>query len=103
MWTYWLTTSASLSLNRLSRSRMKESNWGRILFIASESAIYVPVEMIHYGMTKTAQLAIARGLAETTVGTNVTVNSVLAGPTASEGAIAFVDQLASQQNTDRAA
>jgi NAD(P)-dependent dehydrogenase (short-subunit alcohol dehydrogenase family) len=91
---------------RLSRHylpRMKERNWGRIVFISSESAVQIPAEMIHYGMTKTAQLAIARGLAETTVGTNVTVNSVLAGPTASEGAIAFVDQLASQQNTDRAA
>jgi NAD(P)-dependent dehydrogenase (short-subunit alcohol dehydrogenase family) len=91
---------------RLSRHylpRMKERNWGRIVFISSESAVQIPAEMIHYGMTKTAQLAIARGLAETTVGTNVTVNSILAGPTASEGAIAFVDQLASQQNTDRAA
>src|SRR4051812_40725255 len=65
--------------------RMKERNWGRILFISSESAVNIPAEMIHYGMTKTAQLAIARGLAETTVGTGVTVNSILPGPTKSEG------------------
>ena len=78
-----------LSGVRLSRHympEMKKRNWGRIVFISSESAIQIPAEMIHYGMTKTAQLAIARGLAETTAGTNVTVNSVLPGPTASEGA-----------------
>jgi hypothetical protein len=75
-----------LSGVRLSRHylpRMKKRNWGRIVFISSESAIQIPAEMIHYGMTKTAQLAIARGLAETTAGTDVTVNSVLPGPTAS--------------------
>ena len=90
---------------RLSRHylpRMKQRNWGRIIFISSESAVQIPVEMIHYGMTKTAQLAIARGLAETTAGTKVTVNSVLVGPTGSEGVIDFVDQLAAQQQTDRA-
>src|SRR5271167_394800 len=73
---------------RLSRSYlpgMKKRNWGRIVFISSESAVQIPAEMIHYGMTKTAQLAISRGLAETTAGTGVTVNSVLPGPTASEG------------------
>jgi NAD(P)-dependent dehydrogenase (short-subunit alcohol dehydrogenase family) len=90
---------------RLSRHcfpRMKQRNWGRIIFISSESAVQIPAEMIHYGMTKTAQLAIARGLAEAAAGTNVTVNSVLVGPTASEGALGFVDQLAAQQKTDRA-
>jgi NAD(P)-dependent dehydrogenase (short-subunit alcohol dehydrogenase family) len=90
---------------RLSRHylpRMKERNWGRILFISSESAVYVPVEMIHYGMTKTAQLAIARGLAETTLGTGVTVNSILPGPTKSEGVETFVAQLAEGQSTDTA-
>ncbi len=90
---------------RLSRHyfpRMKQRNWGRIVFISSESAVQIPAEMIHYGMTKTAQLAISRGLAETAAGTNVTVNSVLVGPTASEGVIGFVDQLAVQQKTDRA-
>jgi NAD(P)-dependent dehydrogenase (short-subunit alcohol dehydrogenase family) len=88
---------------RLSRHylpRMKESNWGRILFISSESAVYVPAEMIHYGMTKTAQLAVARGLAETTVGTGVTVNSILPGPTKSEGVETFVAQLAEGHGTD---
>jgi len=90
---------------RLSRSylpRMKRRNWGRIVFISSESAVQIPTEMIHYGMTKTAQLAISRGLAETTAGTNVTVNSVLVGPTASEGVLEFVNQLAAQEKTDRA-
>ena len=64
---------------------MRPRNWGRIVFVSSESAVQIPVEMIHYGMTKTAQLAIARGLAETVAGTGVTVNSVLPGPTESEG------------------
>src|SRR5512146_3104473 len=89
---------------RLSRHylpRMKEKNWGRILFISSESAVHIPAEMIHYGMTKTAQLAISRGLAETTAGTGVTVNTVLPGPTASEGVEQFVDQLAAGQGTSR--
>jgi NAD(P)-dependent dehydrogenase (short-subunit alcohol dehydrogenase family) len=90
-----------LSGVRLSRwylPRMLKSDWGRIVFISSESALQIPVEMIHYGMTKTAQLAVARGLAELTVGTGVTVNSVLPGPTASEGVTDFVTSLAKQQN-----
>jgi NAD(P)-dependent dehydrogenase (short-subunit alcohol dehydrogenase family) len=90
-----------LSGVRLSRGylpRMLKSDWGRIVFISSESALQIPAEMIHYGMTKTAQLAIARGLAELTVGTGVTVNSVLPGPTASEGVTDFVTSLAKQQN-----
>jgi len=94
-----------LSGVRLSRHylpRMKAAGWGRIVFISSESAVQIPAEMIHYGMTKTAQLAIARGLAETTTGTRVTVNSVLPGPTASEGVEEFVGRLAADQKTDRA-
>ncbi len=90
-----------LSGVRLSRSylpRMLKSDWGRIVFISSESALQIPAEMIHYGMTKTAQLAIARGLAELTAGTGVTVNSVLPGPTASEGVTEFVTNLAKQHN-----
>ena len=90
-----------LSGVRLSRGylpRMLKSDWGRIVFISSESGLQIPAEMIHYGMTKTAQLAIARGLAELTVGTGVTVNSVLPGPTASEGVTDFVTSLAKQQN-----
>jgi NAD(P)-dependent dehydrogenase (short-subunit alcohol dehydrogenase family) len=89
---------------RLSRHylpRMKEKGWGRIVFISSESALQIPKEMIHYGMTKTAQLAIARGLAETTAGTNVTVNSVLPGPTESEGVATFVEQMATAQKISR--
>jgi NAD(P)-dependent dehydrogenase (short-subunit alcohol dehydrogenase family) len=78
---------------------MKKRNWGRIVFISSESAVQIPAEMIHYGMTKTAQLAVSRGIAETTAGTNVTVNSVLPGPTGSEGVGRFVEDLAKQQKT----
>ncbi len=94
-----------LSGVRLSRHylpRMKAAGWGRIVFISSESAVQIPAEMIHYGMTKTAQLAISRGLAETTAGTRVTVNAVLPGPTASEGVEEFVGRLAADQKTDRA-
>ncbi len=82
---------------RLSRhylSRMKAKNWGRIIFIASESAINIPVEMIHYGVTKTMQVALARGLAESTAGTGVTINSILAGPTRSEGVEEFIEGMA---------
>src|SRR5580704_17816323 len=85
-----------LSGVRLSRAYlpgMKKRNWGRIIFISSESGVQIPAEMVHYGMTKTAQLAISRGLAETCAGTGVTVNSVLPGPTRSEGVDEFVKQL----------
>jgi hypothetical protein len=95
-----------LSGVRLSRhyiGPMKEKNWGRIIFISSESALQIPVEMIHYGMTKTAQLAISRGLAETTAGTAVTVNAVLPGPTASEGVVEFVDKLSADKGLERGA
>ena len=94
-----------LSGVRLSRHylpRMIERNWGRIIFISSESAIQIPAEMIQYGTTKTAQLAVSRGLAELTAGTNVTVNAVLPGPTASEGVDKFLDGVAAMKNTDRA-
>jgi NAD(P)-dependent dehydrogenase (short-subunit alcohol dehydrogenase family) len=76
---------------------MLKTNWGRIVFISSESALNIPKEMIHYGMTKTAQLAVSRGLAEMTRGTAVTVNSVLPGPTMSEGVETFVKDLARQR------
>jgi NAD(P)-dependent dehydrogenase (short-subunit alcohol dehydrogenase family) len=89
---------SGVRLSRYYLPRMKERDWGRIVFISSESAIQIPVEMIHYGFTKTAQLAISRGLAESTVGTGVTVNAVLPGPTASEGVTDFVGKLASQSN-----
>ena len=90
-----------LSGVRLSRQylpKMKKANWGRILFISSESAVNIPAEMIHYGVTKTMQVALARGLAETTAGSNVTVNSVLAGPTRSEGVEQFIQDMAAQQD-----
>jgi len=89
-----------LSGVRLSRAYlpgMLLRNWGRILFISSESALQIPAEMIQYGTTKTAQLAVARGLAELTAGTAVTVNSILPGPTKSEGVTDFVSGLAAQQ------
>jgi NAD(P)-dependent dehydrogenase (short-subunit alcohol dehydrogenase family) len=72
---------------------MRAKNWGRILFVSSESAVQIPAEMIHYGMTKTAQVAVARGIAETVAGTGITVNSVLVGPTRSEGAEKFIAQM----------
>jgi len=92
-----------LSGVRLSRayiSGMKQRNWGRIIFISSESAIFTPKEMIHYGMTKTAQLAVSRGLAEYCGGTGVTVNSILPGPTRSAGLEDFVTQLGGGQSFD---
>ena len=76
---------------------MREKNWGRVIFISSESAVNIPVEMIHYGMTKTAQVAVARGLAESVAGTGITVNSILVGPTESEGVGNFLQEMARQQ------
>jgi len=102
-WTRFFEVNV-LSGVRLSRHyfpRMKEKNWGRIIFVSSESALQIPAEMIHYGMTKTAQLSIARGLAETTTGTNVTVNAILPGPTASEGVTDFVNTLARDRSVSR--
>jgi NAD(P)-dependent dehydrogenase (short-subunit alcohol dehydrogenase family) len=94
-----------LSGVRLSRAYlpgMMARDWGRILFISSESALQIPAEMIQYGMTKTAQLAVARGLAELTAGSAVTVNSILPGPTKSEGVADFVSALAGQQGKSAA-
>ena len=90
---------------RLSRHylpKMKAADWGRIIFVSSESAVNIPAEMIHYGVTKTMQVSLARGLAETTAGTGVTVNSILPGPTRSEGVDAFVRELASSRNVEPA-
>lgn len=106
-WTRFFEVNV-LSGVRLSRAYLKGMlgrDWGRIVFISSESALNIPVEMIHYGMTKTAQLSIARGLAQLTRGTGVTVNSVLPGPTMSEGVETFVKDLARQngQSVDEAA
>jgi NAD(P)-dependent dehydrogenase (short-subunit alcohol dehydrogenase family) len=90
---------------RLSRhyvAGMLKRNWGRILFISSESGVQIPAEMMHYGVTKTAQIAVARGIAESVAGTGVTANSILAGPTESEGVGAFVEAMATQQNKSKA-
>ncbi len=84
---------SGVRLSRAYLTGMKKRDWGRVIFISSESGIQIPVEMIHYGMTKTAQLAISRGLAETCSGTGVTVNAVLPGPTRSAGVEEFVTQL----------
>ena len=86
-------------LARLCLPAMKRANWGRIIFISSESALQIPVEMIHYGVTKTAQIALARGLAEAVAGTGITVNSVLPGPTKSRGVVDFVGALT--QDSDK--
>jgi len=85
---------SGVRLARLYLPAMKRANWGRIIFISSESAVQIPPEMIHYGMTKTAQIAVSRGLAEAVAGTGITVNSVLPGPTKSRGVKDFVETLA---------
>jgi len=87
---------SGVRLSRFYLPQMLQKNWGRIVFISSESAINTPVEMVHYGVTKTAQLALARGLAESTAGTAVTVNSVMPGPTRSEGVERMVQDVAGQ-------
>ena len=85
---------SGVRLARLVLPAMKRANWGRIVFISSESAVQIPTEMIHYGMSKTAQLAVSRGLAESVAGTGITVNSVLPGPTKSRGVGDFVQDMA---------
>lgn len=94
-----------LSGARLARSYfpgMIARDWGRVIFVASESGLLVPPDMVHYGMTKTAQLAIARGLAANTRGTRVTVNSVLPGTTRSEGIVDFLRSVADDPNAPEA-
>jgi NAD(P)-dependent dehydrogenase (short-subunit alcohol dehydrogenase family) len=93
---YEVNVMSGVRLSRTYLPGMLKRNWGRIVFISSESALNIPKEMIHYGMTKTAQLAVSRGLAEMTRGTAVTVNSVLPGPTMSEGVEIFVKDIARQ-------
>src|ERR1700743_3199552 len=97
-WTrfFEINVMSGVRLSRVYLQGMLKRNWGRVIFISSESALLIPTEMIQYGMTKTAQLAISRGLAELTRGTAVTVNSVLPGPTMSEGVETFVKDLARQ-------
>jgi NAD(P)-dependent dehydrogenase (short-subunit alcohol dehydrogenase family) len=93
---------SGVRLARLYLAGMRRRDWGRIIFISSESGVQIPIEMIHYGMTKTAQLAVARGLAEAVAGTGITVNSVLPGPTRSRGVVDFVDTLAKTQGVSPA-
>jgi NAD(P)-dependent dehydrogenase (short-subunit alcohol dehydrogenase family) len=88
---------SGVRLSRAYLGAMKRRNWGRIVFISSESGLCPPAEMVHYGMTKSAQISVARGLAETCVGTGVTVNSVLPGPTLTQGAEDFFATLAAGQ------
>jgi NAD(P)-dependent dehydrogenase (short-subunit alcohol dehydrogenase family) len=88
---------SGVRLARLYLPAMRRVDWGRIIFISSESAVQIPSEMIHYGMTKTAQVAVARGLAEAVAGTGITVNSILPGPTRSRGVGGFVEALAKEQ------
>jgi NAD(P)-dependent dehydrogenase (short-subunit alcohol dehydrogenase family) len=93
---------SGIRLSRHYLPKMLQRDWGRIVFISSESGLNIPVEMIHYGMTKTAQLAVARGLAETVAGTGVTVNSVLPGPTRSEGVADFFAKMAKDRGVSQA-
>ena len=93
---YQLNVMSGVRLSRAYLPGMLQRNWGRIIFISSESGVQIPEEMIHYGMTKAAELALVNGLAQLTRGTGVTVNAVLPGPTASEGVTEFVDRLASK-------
>jgi NAD(P)-dependent dehydrogenase (short-subunit alcohol dehydrogenase family) len=101
-WTRFTETNvmSGVRLSRAFMPGMLKRDWGRIVFISSESGLQIPVEMIHYGVTKTAQLALSRGLAELTAGTGVTVNSVLPGPTRSEGVETFLRDMAQREKTD---
>ena len=89
-----INVMSGVRLARLCLPAMRRANWGRIIFISSESGIQIPAEMIHYGVTKAAQLAVSRGLAEAVAGTGITVNSILPGPTTSRGVGEFVETLA---------
>lgn len=93
---------SGVRLARICLPWMRRQDWGRIIFISSESAVQIPAEMIHYGVTKTAQLAVSRGLAESLAGTGITVNCVLPGPTMSRGVGEFVDSLAQSQGSSAA-
>ena len=97
-----INVMSGVRLSRALLPHMLERDWGRIIFISSESGVQIPEEMIHYGMTKTAQLAVSRGIAESVAGTGVTVNAVLPGPTKSEGVVDFLGKVAAEHGSDTA-
>jgi NAD(P)-dependent dehydrogenase (short-subunit alcohol dehydrogenase family) len=92
-----INVMSGVRLSRALLPHMLERNWGRIIFISSESGVQIPSEMVHYGLTKTAQLALSRGIAESVAGTGITVNAVLPGPTRSEGVVTFPDKMAADR------
>ncbi len=98
---FQVNVMSGVRLSRAYLPGMVQRGWGRIVFISSESGVQIPAEMVHYGMTKTAQLAVARGIAESIPGSGVTVNSVLPGPTRSEGVSDFIDKLARERGVER--
>ena len=98
-----LNVMSGVRLARALLPSMLQRDWGRIMFISSESGVQIPAEMVHYGVTKTAQLALSRGIAESVAGTGVTVNSVLPGPTRSEGVVDFLAKVAAEHKTERSA
>jgi NAD(P)-dependent dehydrogenase (short-subunit alcohol dehydrogenase family) len=98
---YEVNVLSGVRLTRAYVPEMRRKNWGRVIFISSESGQQTPGEMVHYGMTKTAQIAVARGVAESVAGTGITVNSILVGPTASEGVGDFVQSMAKQQGVTK--
>lgn len=100
---FQVNVMSGVRLSRAYLPGMVQRGWGRIVFISSESGVQIPAEMVHYGMTKTAQLAVARGIAESISGSGVTVNSVLPGPTRSEGVSDFIDKLARERGVEREA
>ena len=99
---YQVNVMSGVRLTRAYVPGMLQRNWGRVVFISSESGVQIPEEMIHYGLTKAAELALVNGLAQLTRGTAVTVNGVLPGPTASEGVTDFVNQLSAKSGQSSA-